>query len=205
MKIEIASSSSSASLRTALPTNRMTKNQSHHHIDSSSFIINNNNKSLAGERIQKKTRNKAKKKKHSTIKQQELPPPTIVTQIKISNLKNISEHIEEIFNSAKITTINQEEASQLPTGGDITSMYGERPVIRGLETCEHYRKMVKPEDRTIGPAGLFNTGTNLIWKLMTRNCNIDGKILWQAPWGKHSPASNRLKRVASSGKGINQT
>ena len=84
-------------------------------------------------------------------------------------------------------------------------MYGDKPVIHGIETCEHYREMVKPEDRTMGPAGLFNTGTNLMWKLMTENCDIDGEILFQAPWGKHSPASSRLKRVAWSGKGINQT
>lgn len=32
-----------------------------------------------------------------------------------------------------------------------------------------------------------------------------GKILWQAPWGKHSSPSSRLKRVAWSGHGINQT
>eukprot|EP00984_Skeletonema_dohrnii_P018858 scaffold8920_cov84-Skeletonema_dohrnii-CCMP3373.AAC.4 len=126
-------------------------------------------------------------------------------QIEISNLKNTNEHILQILDTAKLTSISEEQAKQLPTWKDITSMYGDKPVIHGLETCEQYRKMVKPEDRTIGPAGLFNTGTNLIWKMMTNNCNIDGEILWQAPWGKHSFASSRLKRVAWSGEGINQT
>eukprot|EP00985_Skeletonema_marinoi_P017022 scaffold9252_cov160-Skeletonema_marinoi.AAC.13 len=167
-------------------------------------------------------------------------------QIEDSNLKNTNEneHILRILDTAKLTSISEEQATQLPTWKDITSMYGDKPVIRGLETCEQYRKMVKPEDRTIKTAskglthslsslisyghnshksveklalaqpyanfvligpGLFNTGTNLIWKMMTNNCNIDGEILWQAPWGKHSIASNRLKRVALSGEGINQT
>jgi hypothetical protein len=85
-------------------------------------------------------------------------------------------------------------------------MYGDKPVIHGLETCEHYRNMVKPEeDRSIGPAGLFNTGTNLLFTLLKSNCEIDGNILWQAPWGKHEMASSRLKNVQSGAEDINQT
>lgn len=110
-----------------------------------------------------------------------------------------------ILAAAKITSIDEETTKQLPTWEAITSMYGDKPVIHGLETCEHYRRMVKPKDRTIGPAGLFNTGTNLMWKLLTNNCNIDGEILWQAPWGKHALSSSRLKRVAWDGEGVNQT
>ena len=125
-----------------------------------------------------------------------------IRQIDRSNLKNANEPIQRVLDSAKITST---KPNQLPKWRDITSMYGDKPVIHGIETCEHYREMVKPEDRTMGPAGLFNTGTNLMWKLMTENCDIDGEILFQAPWGKHSPASSRLKRVAWSGKGINQT
>lgn len=126
--------------------------------------------------------------------------------INLHIIKNTStnEHILQILNASKIT-ITEEMAKQLPTWEDITSMYGDKSVIHGLETCEHYRNTVKPADRTIGPAGLFNTGTNLMYKLLTDNCHIDGKILYQAPWGKHSPASNRLKREAPSGKGVNQT
>ena len=126
-------------------------------------------------------------------------------QINVSNLKYTNEHILQVLNTAKIASVSEDIAKQLPSWEDITSMYGDKPVIHGLDTCEHYRNMVKPEDRTIGPAGLFNTGTNLIWTLMETNCNIDGKILWQAPWGKHAIASSRLKRVAWSGGGINQT
>lgn len=111
-------------------------------------------------------------------------------QIESSNPQNTSEQILRILAAAKITNINDEYAKKLPTWEDITSMYGDKPVIHGLETCDQYRKMVKPTDRTIGPAGLFNTGTNLMWKMLTNNCNIYGEILWQAPWGKHSLPSN---------------
>jgi len=126
-------------------------------------------------------------------------------QIESSNPQNTSEQILRILAAAKITNINDEYAKKLPTWEDITSMYGDKPVIHGLETCDQYRKMVKPTDRTIGPAGLFNTGTNLMWKMLTNNCNIYGEILWQAPWGKHALPSNRLKRVAWDGEGVNQT
>ena len=70
--------------------------------------------------------------------------------------------------------------------------------------------MVKPEDRMLGPAGIFNTGTNLLFQLMKENCDIKearlskthtepkrNGIRWQAPWGKHNPpGTHRLKHVA---------
>lgn len=122
-----------------------------------------------------------------------------------SNLKNTSEQILKILAAANIKQLTSIDAKMLPTWEDITSMYGDKPVIHGLETCEQYRNMVHPADRTIGPAGLFNTGTNLLWKMMRDNCNIDGEVLWQAPWGKHALPSSRLKRVAWDGEGVNQT
>ena len=80
-------------------------------------------------------------------------------------------------------------------------MYGDKPVIRGLETCEQYRNMVHPADLgPLVPLDCSNTGTNLLWKLMRDNCNIDGEVLWQAPWGKHALPSSRLKRVAWDGE-----
>jgi hypothetical protein len=126
-------------------------------------------------------------------------------KIKISNLKNTNINILRILKAADITSINEEDAKQLPTWEDIASMYGDKPIIHGLETCEHYRNMVKPEDRTIGPAGLFNTGTNLLVTLLRSNCHIEGETLWQAPWGKHEMASSRLKKVAEGAEKINQT
>ena len=74
-------------------------------------------------------------------------------QIQNPNPKHTSEQILRFLAAAKITSIDEENTKQLPTWEDITSMYGDKPVIHGLETCEHYRRMVKPKDRTIGPAG----------------------------------------------------
>ena len=115
--------------------------------------------------------------------------------------------IQSILKAANITIFEEDIAKQLPTWDVVKSMYGDKPVIHGLETCQRYREMIKPEDRIIGPAGLTNTGTNLLFELIRTNCAMPtgGKIHWQAPWGKHELSSSRLNRTAPSGKGINQT
>lgn len=108
----------------------------------------------------------------------------------------IDEHIVNILTAANIQ-LDAELASQLPSWGDIVSMYGDKPIIHGLETCKKYRDTVDPADRMLGPAGLFNTGTNLLFELMKANCNIKeartskthreptrNGMRFQPPWGK---------------------
>ena len=118
----------------------------------------------------------------------------------------VDEHIVKILTAANVE-IDEELAEQLPTWNDIVSMYGETPIVHGLETCQAYRDTVKPENRMLGPAGIFNTGTNLLFELMKVNCNINearhvlsvdpslpikyreprrNGMRWQAPWGKVS-------------------
>mmetsp|Transcript_27462 Transcript_27462/g.57309 ORF Transcript_27462/g.57309 Transcript_27462/m.57309 type:complete len:521 (-) Transcript_27462:51-1613(-) len=124
------------------------------------------------------------------------------------------EHIVKILHSANVE-IDQELAEQLPTWDDVVSLYGDKPIIHGLETCEPYRQAVKPEDRMTGPAGMFNTGTNLLFELLKSNCDIKeahtkrreprrNGMRWQVPWGKHNPPTmHRFKNVAKAwGKGI---
>jgi hypothetical protein len=125
-------------------------------------------------------------------------------------------NIVNILHSASVE-IDKELAEQLPTWEDVVAMYGDSPVITGLETCEPYRKSVKAEDRMIGPAGMFNTGTNLLFELMKTNCDIKearrkfrepkrNGMRWQVPWGKHNPpTTHRFKNVAKAwGKNIKQ-
>jgi hypothetical protein len=116
----------------------------------------------------------------------------------------VDDHIVKILTAANVE-IDEELADQLPTWDDIVSMYGDEPIIHGLETCQIYRDTVKPEDRMLGPAGIFNTGTNLLFELMKANCNIKearnvpnpdpslpimyreprrNGMRWQPPWGK---------------------
>ncbi|KAL3799562.1 hypothetical protein HJC23_008689 [Cyclotella cryptica] len=130
----------------------------------------------------------------------------------------VDDKIADILRTARVE-IDEETASRLPTWEDVVSQYGEKPIIHGLEKCETYRNMVKPEDRMIGPAGIFNTGTNLFFQLMKENCDIKeaahstshkeprkNGIRYQVPWGKHNPVSkHRFKNAAKAwGEGIKQ-
>jgi len=98
----------------------------------------------------------------------------------------------------------------LPTGKDATDLYGDQVRIVGLEKCAAYREKVKPDLRVMGPAGLFNTATNLLKSMLKLNCvNRDrmrsGVIRYregvaiQAPWGKHNPVSWRGQHEAHAG------
>ena len=94
-------------------------------------------------------------------------------QHRVKNVERygVDDHIVKILTAANVE-IDEVLAEQLPTWDDIVSMYGEKPVIHGLDTCQTYRDTVKPENRMLGPAGMFNTGTNLLFELMKVNCNI---------------------------------
>ncbi|KAI2502865.1 hypothetical protein MHU86_11612 [Fragilaria crotonensis] len=102
----------------------------------------------------------------------------------------------------------------LPTWNDIVQNIGSAPRIYGLDQCERYRAKVPARKRFIGGAGMFNSGTNLLVQLLGENCKIPERvkyygwnetvekwrmdptaahgILWQVPWGKHTPARKRL-------------
>ena len=82
------------------------------------------------------------------------------------------ERIVQILRSARVE-IDEEMAKELPTWDDVVEMYGEEPIIEGLDTCKEYRTNVDAADRMIGPAGMFNTGTNLLWQLLKTNCWIE--------------------------------
>lgn len=100
--------------------------------------------------------------------------------------------------------------AKLPTPSEVASMYGPRPVVRGLDSCAAYRAAVRPRDRLVAPAGLFNAGTNNLAVLLRRNCYIPQRegaredrwksgMRFQVPWGKHNPVSWRLRNVAAQG------
>ncbi|KAL7543373.1 hypothetical protein ACHAXR_012720 [Thalassiosira sp. AJA248-18] len=110
---------------------------------------------------------------------------------------------------------NIRQHAELPSLDDIQSMYGKDTHILGLDRCEEFREKVHPEHRLMGPAGMFNSATNLLNKLLKLNCVNKARLgkryqaptgmLLQAPWGKHNPVSWRLHHEAAvGGKGIHQ-
>ena len=113
----------------------------------------------------------------------------------------------------------EKQKAQLPSLAEIQSLYGSKPYIHGLDRCQSYRDAVDPEFRLMGPAGLFNSATNLAGQLLKMNCVNNARIKTkkyirardaptgikiQAPWGKHNPVYWRLHHEAKVG-GANVT
>ena len=96
--------------------------------------------------------------------------------------------------------LDDESIKLLPTWSQIESIIGNEPVIHGLEKCEEYKNNVPALRRMLGSAGIFNSGTNLVTRLMKENCVIPQRynlalklygqkatkeqfgIRWQCPW-----------------------
>ncbi|KAL3920960.1 MAG: hypothetical protein SGILL_003000 [Bacillariaceae sp.] len=109
--------------------------------------------------------------------------------------------ILKILQQAGHDITNDEEIRResLPKWSKILDAYGP-PKILGLETCQAYRDAHLPDERTLAVGGLFNTGTNLLYALLTENCQRNhteisrtkySTVQWQVPWGKHIPANRR--------------
>ena len=143
----------------------------------------------------------------------------------ISNIEgsvpSAKEPIARILMKAGVK-VTDEMVGDLPSIDDFDAMYGSisRPQIIGLETCESFRENVSPLDAIVGPAGLFNTGTNLLFQLLVRHCEFEERVIAfdkamedqeqnlsndkadkhadrrsgifdDVPWGKHSPVQWR--------------
>ena len=66
------------------------------------------------------------------------------------------------FNDPQIFT--PEVWESLPRWSDVLNLYGRDPIMRGLETCEDFQTGVSnPALREVSVAGLFNSGTNILY------------------------------------------
>jgi hypothetical protein len=96
----------------------------------------------------------------------------------------------------------------LPKWEQVTQLYGNKPIIYGLEQCQIYQQLYPNiEQRYIGVAGQMNTGTNALTKYLMNNIQLlkskssrtssesttnttttttNNGILWTVPWYKHS-------------------
>lgn len=77
----------------------------------------------------------------------------------------------------------------LPTWDTVTQLYGDEPVILGLERCEAFRQAHAPSQRFTGIAGLHNCGTNAMARYLKQNVQIPGNsrggFMAHVPWHKH--------------------
>lgn len=120
-----------------------------------------------------------------------------------------------LHDNAGIRMLSQQSYDQLPSWGQVISMYGDRPKMMGLDQCEAFRADGDPAEKFLAVAGAFNSGTNLLAKMVTRNCVMHKRqakygqkhrgVRWQVPYGKHTPPSNeefRNAHVAKKSDGV---
>ena len=85
------------------------------------------------------------------------------------------QHIKDVFSKAGIK-LSEAQLNEFPTWGEIREEVGDAPIIVGLETCEVFRNSIPPVNRSIGSLGMFNSGTNLVTKLVKQNCIIPERV-----------------------------
>ena len=64
--------------------------------------------------------------------------------------------------------------TRIPSWGEVIQRFGEEPKILGLGTCSAFRRNIPRSRRVLAPAGPFNSGTNLLFETLYRNCNVRG-------------------------------
>jgi hypothetical protein len=101
----------------------------------------------------------------------------------------------------------------IPSRDEVTYLYGEEPVLLGLERCAEYRaardaRNISVQDQHLGGiriAGMYNTGTNAIAQTLLKNLETEQYMPdltipefkerngWQPNviWGKHSLLSDK--------------
>lgn len=104
------------------------------------------------------------------------------------------EPLRKILSDAGIKNLN---CTALPSWNQITRLYGNEPVIIGLDTCAAYRQRVGNQGAVPRIAGMYNTGTNALAKLFELNWSnhtdqlawtLEGSYFkWDVPFGKHVP------------------
>jgi hypothetical protein len=77
--------------------------------------------------------------------------------------------------------LEQTVIDSLPLWSTVVKLYGDKPLIVGLDTCEAFRSKGDPAEHFLGVAGTFNTGTNLMAELFIANCHMPARM---AKYGK---------------------
>lgn len=124
------------------------------------------------------------------------------------------EHLLGILESAGINLSEDDERRstclKLPLWSQVTELYGEEPIIVGLDKCQEYREMLVDANRTSSipiysmprVAGLHNSGTNALadtfFDNLTPNPSIRSKNprVYNVPWRKHTPLALRFNVTA---------
>jgi hypothetical protein len=85
---------------------------------------------------------------------------TAGTDLSLEEVRKGREELLAILEDAGVEDIDAASIAKLPTWSQVVKLYGDKPVVYGLETCERFRNTIPKDDASVGTAGLFNTGTN---------------------------------------------
>lgn len=83
------------------------------------------------------------------------------------------EKVVDVLTKANLR-IDLDVLKLLPTWDSVKHLYGDVPVILGLERCAAFRKAHKPSARYVGVAGNHNCGTNAMVRYLKQNLDIQG-------------------------------
>jgi hypothetical protein len=109
------------------------------------------------------------------------------------------EGLINILRRAGRITISQDLCQELPTDSEVSELYGDGPVVYGLDTCEQYRALLSANanngtavEPLVRVAGMFNTGTNAFQHSLNINIKrLRSKDDYAVPWGKHVEAKHK--------------
>lgn len=84
------------------------------------------------------------------------------------------ERMVEKIHEAGVEDIDVASILSLPLWSSVSKLYGDTPVVLGLERCSEFHDEVKFPlwDASLGTAGLFNTGTNPFAMYLEQNCKL---------------------------------
>jgi len=114
------------------------------------------------------------------------------------------EHLVEILNAtSQHPNITNSTCLRLPAWKQVTEIYGEDPIILGLDTCDRYRSLLSELNITkpmVRVAGLYNTGTNAFDQALDLNFEIlEGHLRrHEVPWGKHVEVKYRVNNTKNT-------
>lgn len=105
----------------------------------------------------------------------------------------------EIMKMANVN-LTEDVLEALPSWEQVVNRFGAEPKFLGLDTCAAFNAKVPIERRMLAPAGMFNSGTNLLFQILQKNCVVHrrkGKkgigVEWQVNWGKHQSPRFRFE------------
>lgn len=137
-----------------------------------------------------------------------------MAEIDLEQAKREREPIMAILRDAGIGNLLPTEIMTLPTWEQVVGLYGDEPVIIGMEQCETFQRRVpRVDERFLGVAGIFNSGSTAFGISLQANCrypnhpqNLSNNVLKdcngmldQVPWAKHKMASEKYNHTIHPG------